>query len=72
LQTCTSSDYLEATFRGRNLTSGARVWGQRHAQGTAEGLKYRLDLVVCINAAQIIDVQGHTSVVYKTTEELNA
>ena len=51
-----------------------RTWidTQGHAQCTSKGLKYGLNLVVCIYTPNVIDVQGHAGVVYKATEELDA
>src|SRR5690606_11290742 len=55
--------------RGNPVTH-ARVDFQRHEQRAAEGLEHRLDLVVGVLPAQVVDVQGYQCMVDEALEEL--
>src|SRR5690606_11459388 len=52
-----------------NHVGAARIDFNRHAQRAAEGLEDRLDLVVRVDPAQVVDVQGHQRVVHEALEK---
>src|SRR5690606_28757722 len=62
--------HLQRTFGRGNAVAHARIYLQRHAQCPAEGLEHRLDLVVGVLPAQVVDVQGHQGVIDEPLEEL--
>jgi len=61
---------LEFALRGRDPAAGTRIGFDRHAQRACERLEHGLALVMCIFAAQVVNVQGHLRVIGETLEEL--
>lgn len=61
----------EAALRRRNLPRRALVEFHRHPQRAAERLEHRLELMVRIDAAQIVDMQRDARVIDEAAEELD-
>lgn len=60
----------EAAFGGRDNIGAARINFHRHTQCATKGLEHGFCLMVGIVSTQIINMQCHQSVVYKTLEKL--
>src|SRR5690606_27630082 len=62
--------HLQRTLGRGDAIAHARVDFHGHAQGATEGLEHGLDLVVGVDATQVVDVQGHQGMVDEALEEL--
>ena len=54
---------------GRGHAAGTRIGFNRHAQGAAKGLEYRLGLMVRIVAAQVVDMHRDLGVIDQALEK---
>ena len=61
---------LQSSLGGWHDPDHARIWGRGHAQRAAKGFKNGLDLMVGIDAAQIVYVESHLRVIDQPLKEL--
>src|SRR6476661_4063897 len=66
----TASFCLEGSLGGGNGAFSARVALDRHAQRPRKGLEHRLALVMCVVAAQVVDMERHLRMIDEALEEL--
>src|SRR5690606_21335613 len=59
----------QRSFRRRNGARRTRIDFERGAQRARESLEYRIALVVCVDTAQVIDMQRHQGVIDEALEE---